>query len=265
MRRTTLVLLLAATALTAACSHHKVVTAPKPLVATPAMIDSLWSEALSLYARKKWDKAVVIFERAALEMPMDDPRQRMKFLYVGEARLAQGSNLQAVREFRRLSDQYPSDSLAPRALLRAADAYKALWRRVELDPTYGQTALATYQELLNRYPTSEAAKEGTARVAELNNRFALKKYKDGVFYYKFKAYDSAIFIFRYLVATWPDAAVVPDALGKLVATYRHLGYVDDVRDMCAYYRQHWPSDPKLAATCPATTPPAPADKGTVGH
>ena len=265
-RRTTFGFLLASMALHTACSSHAVVTPPRPLVATPALIDSLWTEAMSLYARKKWDKATTLFERTALEMSPGDPRTRLKFLYVGEARLAEGSNLQAVREFRRLSDEYPSDSLAPHALLRAGDAYNVLWRRVELDDSYGQKALATYQELLNRYPTSTAAKEATAKIQELNDRFALKEYKTGNFYYRFKAYDSAILVFRHLVATWPQAAVVPDALVKLVATYRHLGYVDDVRDMCGYYRRQWPADPKLEATCPATPPPAAsADKATTGH
>lgn len=265
MRRIQYLLLLSAMALGAACSHKKVVTAPTPLVATPAMVDSLWSEALTYYARKKWEKAVVLFERVALEMPFDDPRLHVKFMYVGEARLAEGNNLQAVREFRRLSDEYPSDSLAPRALLRAGDAYKALWRRVELDPTYGETALTTYQELLNRYPGSPAAKEGAARIAQLNNWFALKEYKTGEYYYKFHAYDSAILVLRHLVATWPQAAIVPEALGKLVATYKRLGYVDDVRDMCSYFRANWPKAPKLASTCPVNPPAAPAAPGATGH
>ena len=265
-RRTTFGFLLASIALHTACSSHAVVTPPRPLVATPAMIDSLWTEAMSLYARKKWDKATTLFERTALEMSPADPRTRLKFLYVGEIRLTQGSNLQAVREFRRLSDEYPSDSLAPHALLRAGDAYNVLWRRVELDPTYGQTALATYQELLGRYPTSSAASEGAAKIQELNNRFALKEYKTGTFYYRFKAYDSAILVFKHLVFTWPQAPVVPDALDKLIATYRHLDYVDDGREMCAYYRRHWPAAPKLEATCPAPPPPvASADKVATGH
>ncbi len=265
-RRTAFVLLLTATALGTACSHHTVKTAPHTLVVTPGMIDSMWTEAISLLAKKKWEKASTLFERVALEMTPGDPRARMKFLYVGEARLSEGSNLQAVREFRRLSDEYPSDSLAPHALLRAGDAYNVLWRRIELDPTYGETALATYQELLSRYPTSAAAKEAATKSQDLNNRFALKEYRTGAFYYKFKAFDSAILVFRHLIFAWPQAAIVPKALGNLVAAYRHLGYIDNVREMCGYYRLHWSADPKLQATCPATpSSAASAGKSSAGH
>ncbi len=66
------------------------------------------------------------------------------------------------------------DPIAPEALLRVGDVYADLWRRPELDPTYGQTALATYQELLNRYPAAAAAKRAQLRIAELNERFAYK-------------------------------------------------------------------------------------------
>ncbi len=265
-RRSTSVFLFAAMASGTACSRNAAVTPPQTMVATPARIDSLWTAAVSLFAKKKWDKASTLFERTALEMSPVDPRVRMKFMYVGEARLAQGNNLQAVREFRRLSDEYPSDSLAPRALLLAGDAYKALWRRVELDPTYGETALATYQELVNRYPTSAAAKGAAAQVQDLNDRFALKEYKTGVYYYRFKAYDSAILVFKHLIVTWPQAAIVPDALGKLIAAYQRLGYTDDARDMCGYYRLEWPADPKLDATCPVKPPPAAATgQRSTGH
>ena len=45
-----------------------------------------------------------------------------------------------------VSDETPNSPLAPLALERAGDVYADLWRRPELDPTYGQTALATYRE-----------------------------------------------------------------------------------------------------------------------
>ena len=64
------------------------------------------------------------------------------------------------REFRKVSDDTPNDPLAPEALLRAGDVYADLWRRPELDPSYGQTALATYQELLNRYPGAPRGQAG---------------------------------------------------------------------------------------------------------
>jgi outer membrane protein assembly factor BamD len=170
---------------------------------------------------------------------------------LGEALFAQGRQLEAAREFRKASDETPNDPLAPEALLRLGDVYADLWRRPELDPTYGQTALSTYQELLNRYPGSGAAKRAELRIAELNERFAYKSYKAAVFYFRLKAYDSAILYLKDLVATYPRAAVVPDALIKLVQAYKALGYREDVQETCGYIQRFHPRAPKVREVCPA--------------
>jgi outer membrane protein assembly factor BamD len=171
--------------------------------------------------------------------------------YLGEALFAQKRQLEAAREFRRASDETPNDPIAPEALLRLGDVYADLWRRPELDPTYGQTALSTYQELLNRYPGSSAAKRGQLRVAELNERFATKEFKAGMFYFRLKAYDSAILYLKDVVATYPKATVVPEALIKLVQAYKALGYREDVQETCGYIRRFHPRAPQVGEVCPS--------------
>ena len=113
-----------------------------------------------------------------------------------------GSHLEAAREFRKTSDDTPNDPLAADALLRVGDVYADLWRRPELDPSYGQTALATYQELVNRYPGTTAATRAQARIADLQERFAYKEYRAALYYFKLKAYDSAILYLKDVVATY---------------------------------------------------------------
>ena len=125
-----------------------------------------------------------------------------------------------------------------------------MWRRPELDPTYGQSAYATYQEVLSRYPGTESAKTADLRIKDIENRFAIKEYKAALYYIRFKALDSAILYLRNIIATWPRAETVPDALDKLVTAYRTLGYVEDTNETCAYFRRQWPDSPKLAVSCP---------------
>ena len=233
---------------------------------TSTEIDSLWSEALALYEKRDWRKAGTALERVQLEMPMTDARVPLARFYLGETRFGEKSNLQAVREFRRVADEYPNDSLAPKALLRAGDAYLAMWRRPELDPTYGRTAYATFQELASRYPGTPGAATAAERITDLDNRFAFKEYKAALFYVRIKAWDSAILYLRDIVASWPRADVVPDALTRLVQAYRELGYVEDVNETCTYFRRQWPEAPKLSDTCPvpkdSTTAPGEIAKGS---
>ena len=127
--------------------------------------------------------------------------------------------------------------------------YADLWRRPELDPSYGQTALATYQELVNRYPGTNAANRAQARIADLQERFAYKEYRAALYYFKLKAYDSAILYLKDVVATYPRAAVAPEALVKLVQAYEKLGYKEDVEETCGYIRRFHPDAAKRYRVC----------------
>jgi outer membrane protein assembly factor BamD len=248
MRNVVLVLSLA---VVACGGGNRPSTTPTAAVAlTPDQIDSLWTRAEGLLANRKWTNAIIAFERLQLELPTRDPRRPAARFMIAEARLGEGSNLQAVREFRRVADDFASDSLAPESLKRAADAYSRLWRRAELDPTYGMQAMATYQEVQSRFPGTPAAAASGVRIRELEDMFALKTYKAAQFYIRYNARDSAILYLKDLVATYPRAAIVPDALERLVETYQALGYVEEVSEACAYFRRTHPEAANLEATCP---------------
>jgi len=229
-------------------------SAPAPVSATgasAATVDSLWRQAEQAVHHGKWGDAQKLLDRINLEFSPGDPRVGRAHYYLGEALFAQNRQLEAAREFRRASDETPNDPIAPEALLRLGDVYADLWRRPELDPTYGQTALSTYQELMNRYPGSSAAKRGQLRIAELNERFATKEFKAGMFYFRLKAYDSAILYLKDVVATYPKAAIVPEALVKLVQAYKALGYREDVQETCGYIRRFHPRAPQVGEVCPS--------------
>lgn len=255
MRRTWLAALLAVSA----CGGGgppapKVAPTPVTPVAQSASreeVDSLWKRSMAAIRSAKWADAVKQLERALLEFAPGDPRASQAHFFLGEAHFGMGSQLTAAREFRKVSDETPNDPLAPEALLRAGDAYADLWRRPELDPSYGQTALATYQELLNRYPAGTPAKRAQERINDLQERFAYKEYKAALYYFRLKAYDSAILYLKDLVATYPRASVAPPALIKLVQAYRTLGYKEDVQETCGYIRRFHPKAAGIGEACPS--------------
>jgi outer membrane protein assembly factor BamD len=224
---------------------------PAPLSASAATLDSLWRQTEFAVRHGKWSDAAKLLDRLLLEFQPGDPRIAQAHFYMGEAHFAQGRHLEAAREFRKAADETPNDPIAPEALIRLGDVYSDLWRRPELDPTYGQTALSTFQELLNRYPNAAASKRAQLRINELNERFAFKSYRSGLYYFRLKAYDSAILYFKDLVANYPKSAVVPEALVKLVQSYRSLGYREDVQETCGYIRRFHPRTPGARQVCPA--------------
>ncbi|MGE0443162.1 MAG: outer membrane protein assembly factor BamD [Gemmatimonadales bacterium] len=228
--------------------------APVALANSPRTIDSLWQAGQQAFNHGDWGEANKIFTRLSTSMPVTDQRLARVGFFRGEIELALGNELDAVRYFRRLADENPDDSLAPNALLRAADAYSYLWRRPELDPTYGTTAMGVYQEVISRYPGTDAAKRADQAVRGLQERFARKEYQSALFYYRYKATESAILLLRELIVQYPRSEVVPEALEKLVQAYQSLGYKEDVKETCDYIAQFHPDPKGPARFCPAAAP-----------
>jgi outer membrane protein assembly factor BamD len=234
--------------------------APVRLDLTPQEVDRQWAEAERHFRRGKWLDAITALERVALEMTPGDPRMARARFYLAESHFATKSHLQAVREFRRVSDDMPGDPLASDALLRAGDAFAALWRRPELDPTYAQTAISTYQEVQSRFAGTPAARLAAVRIAALQDALAQKQYGAAEFYIRYKAYDSAILYLKELASTYPRAKIVPTALLRLIGVYQQLGYSEDVRETCVYLQRFHSSAPGVAAACAAPAAP-PAGNG----
>ena len=227
---------------------------PEPVLSnSPRTVDSLWLAGQRAFNKGQWGEANKVFTRLGTAMPVTDPRMTRLNFFKGEIDLALGNELDAVRQFRRIADEAPDDSLAADALLRAGDAYSYLWKRAELDPTYGHTAMGVYQEIQSRYPNSPASRRAVGRVQDLNDRLARKEYLSAVFYYKFKAYESAILMLRSVVAQYPRAPVVPEALEKLVLSYKALGYQEDIKETCGYITRFFPGKAGLVRLCPPAT------------
>jgi outer membrane assembly lipoprotein YfiO len=226
--------------LAAGCSHRSVTlpaVAPRPAAEAR---DSLWADLEDSFRRGDWGETQKKIDGMAAMLTPADPRYfRMHFLQ-GEVHLARREPLQAVREFRRVADEQPEGPLAPDALVRAGDANGELWRKPQLDPTYGDAAKSIYEEVVARYPGTPAARRAAIRLNELSEKYAEKEYQNALFYMRFKAWDSAILMLRSLIASYPRAQVIPDALEHLVRAYQNLNYEEDVKETCEYIRQYHP-------------------------
>lgn len=239
----------------AGCGHRAPKVAPAPL--TPSEVvaqnaktaDSLFPLGETNFRAGHFGHAQKQLDKATQVLRPGDPRLARARFYLGESYLAQGSQLQAAREFRRVADESGDEQLAPEALLRVGDAYADMWRRPELDPSFAQTAVATYQELQARYPGSPAALRGQAHVAALQEKLAWKEYKAGLYYFRLKAWDSAIIYFKDVVATYPRSGSAPEALVRLVQAYRTIGYTEEIKETCGYMRRFHPNAEGVADAC----------------
>ena len=244
MRR--MVWILGLATLAAGCHHA-------PRVQTVTSPETELRRAQDLMRRGDFRRALLVLQRLSFEFAPGQAEAAAARYYLAECYFQTGDRVQAAHDFRKVADEFPASEYAPLALLRAGDSNLRLWRRAELDPTYGETALSIYQELAGRYPDTDAAARARPHVRRLQNQFAEKTYKNGMFYLRRKAYDSAIIYFKDVIANYPDAALAPDALLRLVDSYRAIGYKDELQETCAHLRRFYPQATGLAKSCPADT------------
>lgn len=236
--------LMACAAASTACHHgSRVAPARDPVVEL--------ARAREQFRHGDFGHALLAFRRLTYELSATQPEMAEVQYYLAECYFQTGDRVQAAHDFRQVADQYPTSDFAPVALLRAGDANLRLWRRPELDPSYGETALAIYQELAGRYPGTEAAARAQAHVRELREWFAEKDYKNGMFYFRRRAFDSAIIYFKDVIATYPGTSRVPAALLRLVESYRAIGYAEELKETCANLRRFYPTTDGLDKSCPA--------------
>jgi outer membrane protein assembly factor BamD len=160
--------------------------------------------------------------------------------------------------FTRLVESFPDDTLSDHAALEAARSYRKLWRKPTLDPTYGETAEATYNTLLGLYPNSPLIPQAKQELADLEEMFAQKNYLSGLYYLRRHAHDSAIIYFKDVVGKYPATPSARLAQLRLVDAYKAIRYKEDAADQCAELKRSFPGDAEVQSTCAGVAAPAPS-------
>jgi outer membrane assembly lipoprotein YfiO len=233
-----LVLLVAAAACAPGFQPRKFRTAP-----------DLYQASLREFGRRKWDNALQGLDLLATQLPARDSLLPRVYWYQGQAHSRKQEHLLAAQSYGRLTDAFPDDSLADRALYETGREYQALWRKPTLDAQYGETALGTFRSLLDRYPDSPFAKEAAKQIAALNEMFARKDFENGEHYLRRKAYDSAIIYFRDVTRLYPGTPSARESYLRLLDAYRKINYREDVAETCTEAKKFYPDDAVVARAC----------------
>jgi outer membrane assembly lipoprotein YfiO len=218
--------------------------------------EALYTASLREYQRHHWDNAVAGFEKLTTDLPARDTLLSRAYWYLASSHERQNEHLLAAQSYSRIVESFPDDSLADDAALEAARAYKRLWRRPQLDPLYGETAVASYNTLIGLYPTSPLIPQAEKEIAELDEMFARKDFDAGMYYFRRKAYDSGNLYFKDVLAKHPNAPTAREAATKLVESYRAIGYKEDASELCVQLVPRYPKDRDVQKACDGVPQPA---------
>lgn len=145
-------------------------------------------------------------------------------LRIGDSHYQEEAFLEAASAYKVFRELYPKHEFAAYALRRIADShYEQIPSTIDRDLDSCNAAMASYQQLLKEYPTSEYTKDADKKVRELKGKLAEKEEYVGSFYYKRELYQAAAGRYAYLVDTYPDFGYNRDGLYRLAFSYERMG------------------------------------------
>ncbi len=211
--------------------------------------EALYAASMSAFTHRHWDDAVTGFEKLTTDLPARDTLLPRSYWYLAKSHENMAEYLLAAQSFARIVESFPEDSLADDAALESARSYRKLWRRPELDPTYGETALESYNTLVGLYPNSPLIPQAQLEIADIQNWFALKDYDAGMYYFRHKYYDSGLIYFQDAVTKYSTSPAARDAALRMVESYKAIHYLDDAADMCSRLREQYPKAADIERVC----------------
>jgi outer membrane protein assembly factor BamD len=221
--------------------------------------EALYSASFAAFQHHHWDDASTGFEKLTSDLPVRDSLLPRSYWYLAQSHAHMDEYLLAAQSYSRLVESFPEDSLAPPAALESARSYRKLWRKPGLDPTYGETALASYNTFMGLFPTSPLVPQAQREIGDLEDWFAQKDYDAGMYYFRRKFWDSGMIYFKDAVDKYPNTPTAKLSLERLAESDKAIRYNDDAADACAQLHLKYKPDAEIQRICAGVAAPAASD------
>jgi outer membrane protein assembly factor BamD len=217
---------------------------PPNYAAMPA--DDLYQLASTAYEERNFGRATQLLD-VFVQQHLGDPRAPQARLLLGQAHMERKEFLTAATHFQRLINDFPASPLQREARFGICEAYTRLSPRPPLDQEYTQSAVLHCESVAESYPGTEEGREAAEQVVELRDKLARKLYETGLYYFKRRAYDSAVVYFNEVLDLYPQTRFAPTALSQLIQTYDLIGFVEEAQEARERLQRDYPDSPEARA------------------
>jgi outer membrane protein assembly factor BamD len=146
----------------------------------------------------------------------------------------------AILAAERFLQLHPGNKDAPYAHYLIAVSYYEQITDVGRDQRTTQRALDALQEVVDRYPDSEYARDARLKLDLARDHLAGKEMEIGRYYLKRGQYAAAINRFRTVIEKYQATTHVPEALHRLTEAYLALGVADEAQTAAAVLGYNFP-------------------------
>lgn len=221
--------------------------APQAPVYVERPVEQLYNEARDLMGRRNFPEAVKAFEEVDRQHPYSEWARR-SLLMSAYAHYMQNRYEDSVAAAQRFIALYPGNENAAYAYYLIAICYFEQIVDVGRDQRMTELALASLNEVAQRFPQSEYARDARLKMDMAQDQLAGKEMEIGRYYLRGGQHLAAIGRFRRVVDRYQTTSHVPEALHRLVEANLTLGLVDEATRAAAVLGYNYPGSEWYAAS-----------------
>ena len=202
--------------------------------------DRLYNEGLYLLNNKSDpSKAVKKFEEVDRQHPYSE-WARKSLIMSAYAYYQAGSYDESVTASKRYIALHPGSPDAAYAQFLIGSSYYDEIPDITRDQARTEKALASLDEVVRKYPTSEYAVTAKQKMEVARDQLAGKEMQIGRYYLEKKDYTGAINRFKVVVTKYQTTRHVEEALERLTEAYMSLGIVGEAQTAAAVLGHNFP-------------------------
>lgn len=227
------------------CRHGR----PKEVdFASPPPAQEIYAKAMELYERNNFVDAYEVFQACRNRYPISEWGINAA-LKMADCLYYQKQYETAFVQYQEFTRLHPTHQFVDYAHFQMGMCYYRQVCKVDRDQSFTTQAITHFERLVTLFPASPYAASAREKIAECKKRLADHVLVIADYYYRTKAYVSALQRYRQALDEYPDQLTRPDlVLFQLGKCYLHLEQPDNARVQFATLIATYPESPLVAAS-----------------
>ena len=215
---------------------------PKSDIGKDEKADVLYNDGLARLDARDYGAASKKFVELDKQYPYSQWSRKALLLATFSA-FEGGDYPESISQGRRYVQLYPASPDTPYAQYLVGMSYYNQILDISRDQERAEKTVATMEDLVRKWPTSEYAKDARERIRIAQDQLAGKEMDIGRFYLQKRNFTGAINRFREVIVKYQTTRHVEEALSRLTEAYMGLGIVNEAQTAAAVLGHNFPDSP----------------------
>mgnify|MGYP001391307384 CR=1 FL=1 len=199
----------------------------------------LYQIAMINIDQENYEEASLIFKEIIYKYPLSNEGVQSEIM-LGFIEYVRMNYDDSIYKFNRIIKIYPSHKNIDYVYYMRAISYFEQISGENFDGKSNREAKKNFQELLNRFPDSEYAKDSRQKLIFIEENIAAKNMEVAIFYLKQKQYLAALGRYNKVIEEYPKSKFIPEALYRLVEIYTILGMKEEAEKAASVIVYNYP-------------------------